>query len=239
MRRHPILQSFLLLAACVAGTASADIRTTPHSLVRKSVKADASDICVFCHTPNLSGAPPDKAPLWQGSIGTDLVFTIYDDIGRLGLGKSSVGSQSIACLSCHDANQARAVSKTSADHPFGVPYRGATKSRPPAIPALGRKPDFNPENPAIWARNLVAHEDLRDVSQGIIEERTVWWVSMSGTTARRMRNDLPLYTRNETDSGQDMPFIECSSCHDPHSNNSKFLRLTNDGSRLCLTCHIK
>jgi predicted CXXCH cytochrome family protein len=235
-----ILWPLIMLAIALANTASADIRTTPHSLVRKSMKNDASDVCVFCHTPNVTGTPPEHAPLWQRSIGADVVFTIYDDIGRLGLGKSSVGSQSIACLSCHDANQARAISKTSADHPFGIPYRGATKMRGPALNEQQPPPsEQGSQNPAIWAKKLVAMDDFRDVSQGIIENRTVWWVSMSGTTSRRTRNDLPLYTRNDDASGQDVPFIECSSCHDPHTSNNKFLRLSNEGSRLCLTCHIK
>lgn len=229
----------MVLAPCVGDMAFADMRTTPHSLVRKSVISEASEICVFCHTPKLNGTPPEKAPLWQPSIGANLVFTIYDDIGRLGLGKPSVGSQSIACLSCHDANQARTISKTSADHPFGVPYRGAVKSRTPRLSEPMHNSAYNAEIPAIWAKKLVGLDDFRDVSQGIIENKTVWWVSMSGSTARRTRSDLPLYKRTDEASGEEVPYIECSTCHDPHSNNSKFLRLTNEGSRLCLTCHIK
>lgn len=219
--------------------ALADIRTTPHSMVRNSTKPDASDVCIFCHTPNVSGTPPETAPLWQSSIGKDLSFTIYDDIGRLGLGKASVGSQSIACLSCHDGTQARAISKTSADHPFGVPYRGAVKNRMPVLSGPTSKPDAETSSASVSAKKLLALDDFRDVSQGIIENRSVWWVSMSGTTTRRTRNDLPLYTRSDLDGGQSVPFIECSSCHDPHSSNETFLRLTNEGSRLCLTCHIK
>lgn len=229
--------------------ALADIRTTPHSMVSKSSKTDgetktdstksspSSEVCVFCHTPNVSGTPPQKPPLWQSSIGTTPVFTIYDDIGRLGQGKASVGSQSIACLSCHDANQARAISKTSDDHPFGVPYRGAFKGQSQAF-SQQRPTGFETENPSIWASKLVALDDFRDVSQGIVENNTVWWVSMTGT-ARRTRNDLPLYRRVEAGSGREVPYIECSSCHDPHSNNDLFLRVPNEGSRLCLTCHIK
>lgn len=239
MQRNLSLWICLVLMACVTGMALADIRTTPHSLVKKPVKPDASDICVFCHTPNLSGTPPEKAPLWQYSIGTSPVFTIYDDIGRLGLGKSSVGSQSIACLSCHDANQARSVTKTTFDHPFGVPYRGALKSRTPALSEPTRKSEHEGENLAVWGKYLISSEDFRDVSRGVVEDRTVWWVSMAGVTVRRTRNDLPLYERHDAESGLDLPFIECSSCHDPHSSTSMFLRLSNEGSRLCLTCHIK
>lgn len=221
--------------------ALADIRTTPHSLVYKSIKPDGSDVCVFCHTPNVSGTPPEKAPLWQSSVGTTAMFTVYDDIGRLAAGKEAVGSQSIACLSCHDSNQARSIGKTSGDHPFGVPYRGAVKHSPPVMSGALQKPFYDPDNPAIWASKLVALDDFRDVSQGIIEDRKVWWVSITGVTTKRTRNDLPLYRRfgGGSGGGEDVPFIECSSCHDPHSNNSQFLRVANEASRLCLTCHIK
>jgi predicted CXXCH cytochrome family protein len=35
--------------------------------------------------------------------------------------------------------------------------------------------------------------------------------------------------------------VQCSSCHDPHNaaGVSFLLRKTNQGSQLCLTCHIK
>jgi predicted CXXCH cytochrome family protein len=34
--------------------------------------------------------------------------------------------------------------------------------------------------------------------------------------------------------------LECASCHDVHDNaNTSFLRMSNAGSALCLTCHVK
>lgn len=33
--------------------------------------------------------------------------------------------------------------------------------------------------------------------------------------------------------------LECASCHDVHSSAFKLLRKPNDGSALCLTCHVK
>ncbi len=79
--------------------------------------------------------------------------------------------------------------------------------------------------------------------------------------------DFKLYTRN-TDgmaasangaefTGQDEPFVECGSCHDPHFQTTTFLRMdgatdlggtnpspagidqSNAGSRVCLVCHAK
>lgn len=231
-----------LLSWTVAAPVRADIRETPHSLVKSkpgAPKTDGKEICVFCHTPVISGGKaPDRPPQWQASIGKDFTFTIYDDIGRLGLDKPSVGSQSIACLSCHDSNQAYTVSKTSADHPFGIPYRGALKNSAYKGDRAGQ-PDGVDANPHIHAMKLMGMDDFRDVSRGTIENRTVWWVSSAGITARRSRNDLPLYARVDSVSGEELPHIECSSCHDPHSPNDLFLRVTNEGSKLCLTCHEK
>jgi predicted CXXCH cytochrome family protein len=235
--------SLAILVWSFCSVAVSDIRLTPHSLVKKTsstTKSDGSEVCVFCHTPNVSGTPPQKPPLWQKSAGTTHEFVIYDDIGRLGLGKDSVGSQSIACLSCHDSVQAISVSKTSSDHPFGVPYRGATKNKAQSTTSTSRGSMFDGLASAREAKLLVNLEDFRDVSQGVVEGRSVFWVSKSGITARRTRNDLPLYPRKSEDSGgESMPHIECSSCHDPHSENETFLRVPPEGSQLCLTCHIK
>ena len=210
--------------------ARADIRMTPHSLVGgngQQGRADDRQVCVFCHTPAIGAeTPPPRAPQWQPSIGRDYAFTLYDDIGRLGLDRLSVGSQSIACLSCHDSNQALSASKTSGDHPFGVPYRGATKGRN-RLPGSSAGHPLSGPAPFIHAKKLVGLDDFRDPSQGIIENRTVWWVSSMGLTSRRGRNDLPLYPRVNHESGEELPHIECSSCHDPHSpNQSSALRTT-------------
>lgn len=53
-------------------------------------------------------------------------------------------------------------------------------------------------------------------------------------------SDIRLY-----DTG-DGPEVECASCHDPHgvkgagaTFNASFLRVSNDGSAVCMTCHTK
>ena len=60
--------------------------------------------------------------------------------------------------------------------------------------------------------------------------------------AKLDKNDIRLY-----DSGNG-PAVECATCHDPHgvpsggagsAFNKTFLRKTNTGSAVCLTCHVK
>jgi predicted CXXCH cytochrome family protein len=67
-----------------------------------------------------------------------------------------------------------------------------------------------------------------------------WYVDtgVSGYQA----TDFPLYTRTDaTGDAAAQPFVECATCHDPHSANSTFLRLPggNKRSQVCLTCHAK
>lgn len=226
--------AFLLFAL----PAPADMRMTRHSLASRqggALPADEREVCIFCHTPQVTGSRPG-APRWQESLGTDFAFTLYDDIGRLGFDRTTVGSQSVACLSCHDANQAREVGRTSADHPFGIPYRGARKS---AFQPPREEPGRPGDSRHVHARRLVAVDDFRDASQGTIENRRFWWVSASGVTARRTRQDLPLYGRRDAETGEETPHIECGSCHDPHSPNGQFLRVAAGAGALCLTCHSK
>lgn len=68
--------------------------------------------------------------------------------------------------------------------------------------------------------------------------------------------DYKLYTRTVTGvdsrgvafAGEDEPFVECGSCHDPHLETTTFLRISteaqqggmsNAGSQICLACHTK
>lgn len=67
----------------------------------------------------------------------------------------------------------------------------------------------------------------------------VWYVD-TGVPGYQA-TDFPLYTRTDAADTTAQPYVECGTCHDPHSANSTFLRLTggNAGSQVCLTCHAK
>lgn len=248
-----IASLLVILGMLAAAKAIADIRETPHNLIKSRDKTVSDrQVCVFCHTPlNEAGELPQGtasalAPRWQRSLVDGFIYTIYDDIGRLGLGKASVGSQSLACLSCHDSNQAVGLGRVSGDHPFGVPYRGAVNHpvRTGAAQAGGSLAlATDPLAPLRAAQHALELEDFREASQATVENRAVFWVSRDGVTARRSRNDLPLYGRNYDSEllGQSLmvPHIECSSCHDPHAETQTFLRASAAGSELCLTCHDK
>lgn len=240
------LSRFAATAACLATgswallAGAADIRGTPHNLTRAGKEVAAEEICVFCHTPQIPlGPTPGRSgvplhPAWQPSLPANHAYIMYDDIGRLQFGdRPAVGSQSIACLSCHDANQAFSVMAAESDHPFGIPYRGYSFGRE-------RRPEeeaASDDAPSRAARHLKSLDEFRIPSRGMVDNRNVWWVSSTGPSALRTRGDLPLYARQA--AGGEIPYVECSSCHDPHTANRLFLRVSNEGSRLCLTCHDK
>lgn len=242
MMRYPFKMALLLmlfLLGWVPDGWTADIRSTLHNLTRKGSMVEPEEVCVFCHTPQSAQASPGQTrvltrPAWQSSLSTDHSFVMFDDIGRLQFGdKPAIGSQSIACLSCHDANQAFLVMSSATDHPFGVPYRGFTRGRERS-PMEEAMNDGVSSRPARFLKSL---DEFRIPSRGMVDNRTVWWVSSGGISALRSRADLPLYAR--PGPAGEVPFVECGSCHDPHVPNKLFLRVSNDGSRLCLTCHDK
>lgn len=243
----PVLAKHVLIAL-VSGIltivcqrpANADVRSTPHNMMRGSAfgaqSSDSGEVCVFCHTPMVSDAAVGHMPRWQRSADATDSFSTYDDIGRSGTsGSKAIGSQSLACLSCHDSNQAFSVTRSTMEHPYGVPYRGSFPSSAGPNTTLERlqargNPLVDPELPERLA-------EFRPAYRGVIDDRSVWWASSSGSTARRGRGDLPLYGRVDAASGAAVPHIECATCHDPHSPNRMFLRSTSASGELCSACH--
>lgn len=180
-----------------------------------------------------------------------------------------VGSISLACLSCHDGTQAmdniinapgsggvaidgggvdgRAYGWTgttvnaagrlssgaavigtdlSNDHPVGVQYCGGG---------------------LVGAGGACRDGDFQLPQTATINGAQIYWVETGGTG--KQRTDLPLYQRTTGGLG---PMVECGSCHDPHVSAGQagpvgtnrvagetFLRISNAGSGVCLSCHIK
>jgi predicted CXXCH cytochrome family protein len=255
----------LLLTAGLFGAlvapGAADIRDTKHNLSGQGgdqLRAEGSkeddrvrmerEVCVFCHTPDVvllgaaDGGVGHQAPVarWQKAIDAAFTFELFDDIGRAGTeGPSSTGSVSVACLSCHDSVQAFGVSVGQEDHPFGVPYRGHSKK----MPGQARQerdrllPMF--DSPFRPARLIADDSEFRPANSGIVNQRQVFWAARN-ESAQRTKNDLPLYPRRIPGPGEEViPFVECTSCHDPHSTRQVFLRVSNEKSQLCQTCHVK
>lgn len=260
LRPMPALVFAALVVCCMS--ANADIRDTKHNLSGgpKAVAGEQSkemrdkevrEICVFCHAPNAKEDPDAPGggqmitPKWQKNVDLAFSFEMFDDIGRMGVdqegGGVKIGSVSVACLSCHDGVQAYGVTPgAGSDHPFGVPYRGLTRGGEAASKYRDRILVAQ-DAPVQTGRYLDDNSEFRPARSGMINKRTIWWASLS-PARQRTKNDLPLYPRRVVEGAGNyelVPFVECTSCHDPHSTREVFLRTSNEGSALCFTCHIK
>lgn len=110
------LAAALALAAMLgSGAAWAGIANTKHNLssggtgtVHTTGAGTSTDeICVFCHTPH--GADTSAAvPLWNKKLPDSGGYTTYSSLNSSTIDGTilTVGSVSLACLSCHDGTQA-------------------------------------------------------------------------------------------------------------------------------------
>lgn len=107
------------------------------------------------------------------------------------------------------------------DHPVGIPYAGGAT-------------DYTDDT-------TFNDGDFWEATPAPINGQTFYYIETSaGDSGSRDRSDMILYNR----SGSTDAFVECASCHDPHVVNAsagevQFLRVSNAGSNLCLSCHNK
>jgi len=227
-----------LLLGLWSALAGANMLTSRHNLASRFLPGTGSaaaeqEVCIFCHTPQGVPRGLDLPPTWSPSHAGATEFRVFDPLeagpwpGAQSLPGTVIGFQSFVCLSCHDGTQAEvAGGRASLDHPVGVPYRGASE----AAPLLRSSAERGPPD------DLVS--EYRGTSAATVGGTQVWWVSTTGRSTRS-KNDLPLYARADPYSGTAVPFIECATCHDPHSGNERFLRVAQTSSGLCMSCHNK
>jgi len=273
--------AFALGALLASATAFAGIANTKHNLgssagpAGRNQVSDTDEICVFCHTPH--GADNSSpAPLWNKRLNTGgAAYTTYESLGSSTMnalfandgltGSLSVGSVSLACLSCHDGTQAmdniiNAPGSGNYDATGGgTNGLGWTWSGPnvtgtgllTGVAALGK--DLSNDHPigiqycgggpkVSGPSNTCKDGDFVAPASGTIGVGLVFWVDTGTANATREKTDMILYNRTFPTDGVG-PSVECATCHDPHSEDTAtrktFLRVANSGSAVCLACHIK
>lgn len=224
------------------------IDSTVHDLTGGGV----SEICVFCHTPHAANTGVE-APLWN-KLASGATYTLYDSTTIDGT-VLAVGSVSVACLGCHDGSQSTDVVINAPGsrgvNISGVALRGGNRflDDPSKPDFLGT--DLTDEHPiGIQYGGFVVNgskidPDFAGIGEGLnsanINGQLRWWVD-SGAPGNlpgvRDKTDMVLYSRDN--GGVIEPFVECATCHDPHTDQSEtFLRIDNTGSQVCTTCHVK
>ncbi|MBF0283560.1 MAG: hypothetical protein HQL51_03780 [Magnetococcales bacterium] len=248
------------------GFASAGIKGSKHDLgsggTAQATTANTTEVCVFCHTPHGSNTSA-SAPLWNKKLPTTS-YTRYSSLGTSTLdgAETTVGSVSLACLSCHDGTQAMDVminapgsgGYNASGAEFDASAIGAMTGGP--IPMLGS--DLSNDHPVsiqygggglnssqadgAYTNSTFTDKDFNSVRKATINSNPVWWVD-TNSDGTRDKDEMMLYTR--TVSSVTQPYVECASCHDPHNAGTAsatsvaFLRKSNANSAVCLACHNK
>lgn len=106
--------SAALALMALSGVAMAGIADTKHNMGGSTNAGNAgkgwnynnatTEICVFCHTPH-GGDSSAPAPLWNRTLSSG-AYTTYSSLTSMDAKVSTIGSVSLACLSCHDGTQA-------------------------------------------------------------------------------------------------------------------------------------
>lgn len=117
------------------------------------------------------------------------------------------------------------------DHPIGIQYGGGPAT---TVPSAGT--DYSSFMDA----------DFKTARSASLNGNSVWWVDTGTQSNGRQKTDMLLYTRTGATATNGsvltgaQPFVECASCHDPHTTaNPTFLRTSNANSAVCLACHTK
>jgi len=231
--------------------------------------AATDQVCVYCHTPHGADISEEAVPLWNRAL-PSTTYTRYSNTGTptFDSAEASVGSVSLACLSCHDGTQAMDsvinAPGSGGHNPAGSVITGSTIGSMSGSPVPNLTADLSDDHPISipygaggcdntdadgqCAATNLTDPDFYGPFKGTVNTQAVWWVDTSeGAAATRDKTDLPLYVRTDGAVSGGEPFVECGSCHDPHNSASgvaadsvAFLRTSdNADSKICVACHNK
>ena len=251
------------MAASQSTAQQSDISATRHNLSVSgpgTVKATSeSQICVFCHTPHAANVAAG-GPLWNRAL-SGATYTPYTsnslDAQTIFGSLSQPGGSSKLCLSCHDGTLALGTvgvlgGQTNVSVTMGGTGPGGTMPAGQGTTTgftrnLGV--DLRNDHPISFTYNntlALADGELRTMdTQQRHPEGSGTVIGIRSTGYKPL---LPLQPTGSGGVGQ----VQCTTCHDPHLDAAKFLRLnrlqvaapagssfnsTND--QICLGCHDK
>ena len=182
------------------------------------------EVCVFCHTPH---AASTIAPLWNREI-RNAVYQVYSS-DSLDILPGQPQAETLACLSCHD----------------GVTAMNSLRNPSPDMPTMDPMGDqigdiFYPGSPFGEAANISGNYSGNPNANDLTDDHPVSFTFDGAIVAADGSLRLPPpgdAVRLYGSAGNQM---ECSTCHNPHDPAiPPFLRKSNAGSGLCMTCHVK
>lgn len=197
----------------VATSAFATISGSKHDLTGVAILTNPISSCQYCHTPHHASTVDTTLPLWNRNLPTASSFTVY------GATTSNATGVTLSGTTVHAPGTHSLTCLSCHD---GVTEYGDL--------IMGGETGFGP----MTGTNVIG-EDLRTTHPvGVKYDTTLTGLGQAGLGA------VPTTTRLYATGGENR--VECSSCHDPHSNDrtaggdtSPFLRMLK--STMCSKCH--
>jgi predicted CXXCH cytochrome family protein len=175
------------------------------------------EICVVCHTPHNADVTIGAVPLWNHTT-TTKQYRMYTSptMDAISTGQPSQGS--LLCLSCHDG--------TVAIDSYGGRVGSITLGGGLAVGAGPE--DLTDDHPI----SIIYDQALSQVDPGLFDPTSR--IVTIGVAPTKTGTISDLLVVNDQ--------LQCSSCHDVHNTftaGEPLLKVSIQGSELCLTCHNK
>jgi len=214
-----LLFAFAILT-CITGMAMAQtIVGSAHDL---SGPADGNtpEVCVYCHSTHQASTANSQDPLWNHTLQTlTTTYGVYAsstlDATPVEIGNVTAGAAPVSflCMSCHDGTVA----------PSSL-YNDPNSGAPAAIPTITGNANLGTNLSDDHPINFDYTTALASTDGGLVTPNSTSSVDAGGL--------IPLFGGTGS--------MQCASCHDVHDpTNTPFLRVSNDNSALCTSCHNK
>jgi predicted CXXCH cytochrome family protein len=222
----------VLAIALGSGAARAGIVGSKHDLSARttSLFATGGQICLPCHAPHNNRTSATTAGyVWNRSLSTGIT--------QYGASLTLTGNSRL-CMSCHDGVTAMGEFNIVDSANITLSGEGAMK-----INGLADASHMTLNGVDTYVNklgtDLSATHPVSVVYGNITGSDTSSWKAATAPTGSSTTWKVGSLRLENNGSGSGT-FVGCSTCHTPHSTTyGKFLRMSNTGSALCLTCHVK
>lgn len=189
----------------------------------------SDQLCIYCHVPHNASV---AIPLWNRTAtsfngnNSNLYVTSATLSTEAKASLLNATSISMLCLSCHDGATGAATQASIGDRVARNSSGAAGITMTTNVWVVGGLLD---------GANALTNDHPVGFSYALSQAEKGATSLVAPASATQVTAAIPLFVNGARTSQ-----VECASCHLTHDNTiPKFLRVTNAGSTLCLTCHVK